>query len=387
MASQSNQAADCKLPETLGEIIRAEVERKSAIPFVRFMELALYHPEYGYYERTPAVVGRTGDYYTSVSVGPVFGELLAYQLGEWLEGKEDGGSVVLEAGAHDGRLAADMLGSIRRERPQLLERLEYWILEPSERRRQWQAQTLGALARRVRWFAGWPEMERVGVQGVVVANELLDAMPVCRMGWDAGNRRWFEWGVSWEGGQFVWVKLDKSAPGEESSGGGRLGDLGQTLGISLPTELLEVLPDGFTVEHSPAALAWWSAAARTLRRGRLMAFDYGHTAEELLAPERAGGTLRAYCKHRVTRDCLGRVGEQDLTADVNFTAIQAAGEAAGLRTVELRAQGAFLTGVVAQTWQSGAHFPAWTASRLRQFQTLTHPEHLGRAFRVLIQER
>ncbi len=387
MASQTNQAADCKLPETLAEIIRAEIGRRSAIPFVRFMELALYHPECGYYERTPAVVGRRGDYYTSVSVGPVFGELLAYQLGEWLEGQGDGGLAIIEAGAHDGRLAADILESIRGERSELFERLEYWILEPSERRRQWQARTLGALEQRVRWFAGWPEMEPVGVQGVVVANELLDAMPVCRMGWDAGNHSWFEWGVSWEGGQFVWVKLREALPGEEGAGGGRSGDPGQTMGISLPTELLEVLPDGFTVEHSPAALAWWSAAARTLRRGRLLAFDYGHTAEELLAPERAGGTLRAYYKHQVTRDCLNRVGEQDLTADVNFTAIQVAGEAAGLRTVELSPQGAFLTRVATRTWQPGARFLAWTALRLRQFQTLTHPEHLGRAFRVLVQER
>ncbi len=387
MTSQTNQGADCKLPEALPEILRAEIEAASAIPFARFMELALYHPEYGYYERTPAIVGRRGDYYTSVSVGSVFGELLAFQLGDWLDTPEGGGSVIMEAGAHDGRLAADVLNSLQRERPRLFDRLEYWILEPSERRREWQTRRLGAFERKVRWFGDWPEIEAVGLRGVVLVNELLDAMPVCRMGWDARNREWFEWGVGWDAGRFVWVRLQERPSPGGATGAGPPGDLRSVLGISLPAELLEVLPDGFTVEHSPAATAWWRAAVRALHRGRLLTFDYGHTAEELLVPERADGTLRAYYRHRVTGDCLDRVGEQDLTADVNFTVIQALGESAGLRTVGLRPQEAFLTEIAARTWQPGAFFPAWTAARLRQFQTLTHPEHLGRAFRVLIQER
>ena len=219
------------------------------------MELALYHPDHGYYQTNDQSIGKAGDFFTSVSVGKVFGELLAFQFAEWLEAfdanelaegsspsssslvprprprKGDSKSKsrtrtrdededdraplqLVEAGAHDGRLAADILTWLRLHRAELFEQIDYWIIEPSIARQRWQQNTLKEFAPRVRWLRGLPgssssfslspntlkrELQPFsGVRGVIFSNELLDAMPVHRLGWDTKRQRWFEWGVGWE---------------------------------------------------------------------------------------------------------------------------------------------------------------------------------------------
>lgn len=363
------------------EIIRREVAACGPIPFARFMELALYCPESGYYEQITNSPGRAGDFFTSVSVGPLFGELLGFQFARWLgDGLETGagagpesGARVLEAGAHDGRLAADILQWLSAQRPALFERLEYWILEPSERRRRWQAATLSAFPGKVRWFAGWKEVPP-GFVGMIFSNEFLDALPVHRLGWDAAAGDWFEWFVTEEEGSLSWERGPRTVP------------LPGHWREFLP-DLARLLPDGFTTEVAPAAADWWAQAAAVLKRGRLLTFDYGLNGGEFFLPQRAGGTLRAYYRHRASGDVLARPGGQDLTAQVDFTALERAGLAVGLRTDALCSQGRFLTGIAAAAWEAGSNFGEWTAGRGRQFLSLTHPEHLGRAHRVLVQGR
>ncbi len=374
----------------LAEIIRSEAARDGALPFARFMELALYHPVHGYYERDAPTVGRQGDFITSVSVGSLFGELLAFQFAEWLaeRGMPDAPLQIVEAGAHDGRLAADILGWLRAWRPELFAALEYRIIEPSPRRRARQEETLRDFAGRVRWFANFSELSAAphspGINGVLFANELLDAFPVHRFGWDAAAQRWFEWGVRCDDDRFVWERLPMVGKSSVRSPGFALiySEL-QTLN----PELLAVLPDGFTTEIAPAATAWWRQAAGSLRHGRLLTLDYGLTAEQFFSPSRADGTVRAYHRHQASGDLLAQPGQQDLTAHVNFTALTAAGEAGGLRTEGLFSQTQFLTRIVEKTWTPDARFGEWTPARVRQFQTLTHPEHLGRPFRALLQTR
>jgi SAM-dependent MidA family methyltransferase len=392
----------------LEAVIRREIAEKGAMPFARFMELALYHPEHGYYERAATTIGRSGDYFTSVSVGGLFGELLAFRFADWLEEKSEvrspkseagggggPGQQIVEAGAHDGRLAADILGWLKANRPGLFAALEYWIVEPSPRRRVWQERTLRAYAGKVRWLTALPTPasrqqagtripESRGVRGVIFGNELLDALPVQRLGWDAVQRRWFEWGVATEGERFVWARIPR-ADAESLVAAAVL--LREPEARELTSELRDVLPDRFTVEVCPAAVEWWSTAAAALKQGKLLTLDYGMTAEELLRPERQEGTLRTYAHHRVTRDALQGPGEQDLTAHVNFSALQAAGEAAGLKTDGFSLQSQFLAAIVERTMKPGSGFGEWTPARTRQLQTLTHPDHLGRAFRVLVQSR
>ena len=387
-----------------------------AIAFARFMQLALYCPVYGYYEKEEDRIGRHGDYYTSVSVGRLFGELLAFQFAQWLESeskRETGAVQIVEAGAHDGRLAKDILTWLREHRPKLFHQLEYWIVEPSPTRQQWQQQTLAEFSTQTRFVTelgipspvphlsrrlAAPKSDEGGsqakadsplVHGIIFANELLDAMPVHRLGWDAKTWKWFEWGVTLSEGQFVWKRMED---GEKPEVRGQKSEVrGQKpahWGIpELPKALLDVLPDGFTVELCPARTEWWRQAASALKRGKLLTIDYGLEADEFFAPERKEGTLRAYCRHQLTCNVLADPGEQDITAHVNFTAIQAAGEAAGLKTDGFLTQAQFLTAIAAQIWNGGASFGEWGSERARQFQTLTHPEHLGRAFRVLVQSR
>ena len=363
----------------LCEIIRGEIAARGAISFERFMELSLYCPEFGYYERLANTPGRDGDFLTSVSVGPLLGELLAFQFARWVEASSLENFQLLEAGAHDGRLALDVLDWFKSHRPRLFAKLEYRILEPSHRRRQWQASALAPFADQVRWSDSWEDLPRAGVQGVIFSNELLDAFPVRRLGWDAQGKKWFEWDVGWEAGRFVWLKMPLS-PSPPSA-------LCVPHLDRLPEAFLSALPDGFTTEASLAAEAWWRRAACSLNRGHLLTLDYGLTADEFLLPQRANGTLRGYHRQRLSDDVLANVGDQDLTAHVNFTALDAAGSSQGLKTEGLCSQAQCLTRIAEQAWKTRSGFGEWTPNRTRQFQTLTHPEHLGRPFKVLIQSR
>lgn len=357
----------------LDDIIKAEIALRGAIPFARFMELALYCPEYGFYERESDTVGRGGDFYTSVSVGSLFGELLAFQFSDWLENLPGGRIQVVEAGAHDGKLAADVLHWLAKHRPTLFQRIEYVILEPSIRRRVWQEERLREFGQKIRWLGTGLESHASEFNGVVFANELLDALPVRRIGWSAAERNWFEWGVASAAEKFVWTRLPGAVTAPELS--------------VLPEGLLAVLPDGFTTEICPAAEKWWTAAAGSLRCGWLLTLDYGLEAEEFFSPQRAQGTLRAYCRHRSNDNVLGEPGNQDLTAHVNFSQAQAAGERAGLTTSIFTTQAEFIMGIARRFWTEAQQCGDWSAKQNRELQTLMHPEHLGRAFRVLGQHR
>lgn len=357
----------------LAEIIRAEIAVKGAIPFARFMDLALYCPEYGYYEKESVTVGRQGDFFTSVSVGSLFGELLAFQFAEWLEKTPSEKIQIVEAGAHDGKLARDILRWLKRFRPDVFERSEYVLVEPSQRRQSWQGRTLIEFDDKIQWVKTLPTGDKKKFQGVMFANELLDAIPVHRLGWDAKQREWFEWGVTIAAERFSWVKMPKS--------------VSATRLISLPSELLDVLPDGFTTEICPAAEAWWSSAAQSLMVGKLMTLDYGYCNEAGLSPNHPHGTVRAYRRHKLCDDLLANAGEQDLTANVDFQAIQQCGEAMGLRTEAFISQSQFLTGIASRLTAGGNGFNEWLPRKSRELQTLIHPEHLGRAFRVLVQSR
>ena len=353
--------------------IREEILKSGIIPFARFMELALYCPETGYYERNQDNVGRTGDFITSVSTGSLFGELLAWQFAEWLAALPTEGPPpqLIEAGAHDGKLAADILAWLQTQRPQLFSRLELALIEPSPTRQRWQQTTLQPFAPKVRWYSSLTDLgqQHPHLTGIFYSNELLDAFPVHRFGWHAQRQEWLEWGVTLTGDNFTWATLP--APAD----------------FPRQPALEAVLPDGYTIEQSPAAVAWWQTAAKTLRHGKLLAIDYGFTAEEQFSPARTKGTVRAYHQHHISDDLLALPGEQDLTAHVNFSALQQAGEAAGLTTEGFYSQPQFLTRIVQQQFQAPATTHPWGPKQIRQFQTLTHPEHLGRAFRILVQQR
>jgi SAM-dependent MidA family methyltransferase len=359
---------------TLARQIQEEIRLRGPISFARFMELALYAPGLGYYESQRAI-GREGDFFTSVSVGPLFGQLLAFQFAQWMETEcPDGGVQWIEAGPHNGALAADILAWTNRRRPEVFARLEYWLLEASPARRAWQEETLCAWRPKVKWapdFQAWGARQ---VNGIIFSNEFLDALPVHRLRWSAARQQWQEGRVAIQAEALAWEWHPPAAECAEHL-------------PHLPAALARALPDGFMVEICPAAVAWWRAAASCLGRGKLLTLDYGLTSEERFWPERAQGTLRAFTRHHASGDLLSQPGGQDLTAHVDFSALMETGQAAGLRTEGLARQSKFLTEIVARTHLTAATFEAWDEKRTRQFQTLAHPEHLGHKFQVLLQAR
>ncbi len=352
----------------LAEMIRAHIERDGPLPFAQFMSLALYHPQHGYYSSARGQIGARGDFMTSVSVGSMFGELLAFQFARWFEAEREPESKfqIVESGAHDGQLAFDILEALEDQESALFARVEYWIVEPSPARCAAQ-QTKLSRFHNVRWFETLADI-RQRVRGVIFSNELLDALPVHPFAWNASARRWEEMAVTRRGDQFIWTRLKQLNPSHPQ----------------LPAALLDVLPDGYVMELCPVATSWWREAAASLVSGRLMTIDYGGVLEELLSPARHTGTLRAYSGHRVGADVLTNPGEQDITAHVNFTEIVQTGEAAGLRTEMFTTQSQFLTEIARGLWTGKDSLPP---QKVRQFQTLTHPEHLGRPFKVLVQSR
>jgi SAM-dependent MidA family methyltransferase len=363
------------VPDT-ATILRKEVERSGPISFARFMEAALYCPKSGYYLREANPVGREGDFYTNVSVGSVFGAMLAFQFADWLEHLSPGPVQLVEAGAHDGQLALDILHWLGRNRPTLHARLKYWLIEPSPHRQAKQRATLNQFAGQICWAVSPRDLGDTKIIGIIFSNELIDAFPTHRLAWDRSSAKWVEWGVGLSAGKFIWTRLLETAPWEP--------ELAHA-GFDLTPEFKAVLPDGFTIEHCRAARTWWQEAAGLLHQGRLMTIDYGFTAAEVLSPQRGRGTLRAYRKHRIVHDVLDHPGEQDITSHVNFTQLERAGEAEGLKTEGFQTQAQFLTEIARSMWAEAKDAPSPTEAR--QFQTLTHPEHLGRPFRVLVQSR
>lgn len=397
----------------INDLLRREIAEHGPISMARFMEVALYCPNLGYYERDPGVIGFRGDFYTAPSIGPIFGQLLAGQFACWLNHLVKVPWHFVEAGAHDGTLAATILNWLGKNRPATLERLTYWIIEPSTKRRSWQQRKLEALAGKIQWVESLAELgsgsSGARLHGVIFSNEFLDAFPIHRAQWDASARTWFECGVTLQGDRFTFARLSQpmiDIPAELAQAG-----------FQIPHQLAEVLPDRYTIDLSPAARQWWKEAAQILVSGKLMAIDYGGTTDELLIPERTSGTLRAYYKQRICDDPLAQPGDQDLTAHVNFTQLQRVGEAAGLQTdlagsnvnAARDAQSAAVLSderakqIPAAAGSAGrplwsqeeffsnliknAAADQWSRPDIRQFQQLTHPAQMGRPFRVLVQSR
>ena len=342
-----------------------------SINFSEYMEMALYHEDHGYYSRGETrMVGRGGDFYTSVSVGETFGFLLARRvLIEW-QTRFDGSEplVIVEQGAHDGRLARDIMSGIREVAPHLLGRIEYRIVEPRFRLREVLKEQLAGegSGQSIRVVDSLEQAK--APQGVFLCNELLDAFPVPLLTFQSG--RWQEKGVGHneEGDGFDWVCRPLS------------GEF-----LSLVEELGNDFPEEYVTELCPAVDDWMAEAGRLFENGLWWIIDYGYEREDYYLPQRRTGTLRCYREHRAGEDPLVLPGQQDITAHVDFTRLERAAERAGLKRCRFTDQHHFLI-EAAKPWLlslEGRPPDSLTAKRLRQFQTLTHPSLMGQQFKVM----
>ncbi|GAA5478602.1 hypothetical protein Hhel01_02102 [Haloferula helveola] len=343
--------------------IAEEIRENGPIGFDRFMGLALYDPAGGYYARRTGQVGREGDFFTSVSAGPLFGLLIARHLTQFWEdcGRPDRWRV-LELGAHDGRLAEDILDHLPED---ALAALEYAILEPLPKLAAAQAERLGD---RVRIAGDAGDLEPL--PGMLVANEVLDALP-CRLVESDGSE-WNELGVACE-----MVRGLRSASEEASR------FTYQSLGPAAPlTESLPLRPAGYRTEVRDNFESFLKPLSGLVQR--MLWFDYGFERDDYYADSRAEGTLRTFHKHRADDNPLQSPGELDITAHVDFTAFREAVEACGGQVIRFENQSRFLT-EVGREWLlslEGRTDPD-ALKLVRNFQTLTHPGQLGSRFHVM----
>jgi SAM-dependent MidA family methyltransferase len=316
--------------EALVARIRAEIERDGPIPFARFMDLALYDPDGGYYRSTEARPGRAGDFLTAPEIHPIFGWALAGLLEDaWRRLGEPRPFVLRELGAGTGALALAILDRLERTASPLRDVLAYDPVEVEPGR-------LDTLAGRfVERGAtdGLLATDRRGgtVTGIVLANEVLDALPVHRV--RRRGDRLVEIAVGMKDGTFVDVEVEPSTP---------------LLAARLADEQVELV-DGQAAEICLAADRWVAETAAGLERGLLLLIDYGAPAAELYDPvRRREGTLMAYVRHRASHDPYAHVGRQDLTAHVDVTAVERAAVVAGLTHVATTTQAELLVGLGAE---------------------------------------
>jgi SAM-dependent MidA family methyltransferase len=329
------------------------------ISFARFMEMALYAPGQGYYVAGAVKLGKAGDFVTAPEISPLFGRTLARQVAQVLE--LSGGDGVLELGAGSGAMAADVLAELR-----TMDRLprRYLLLETSPQLAKRQRHTLrhsqSALDDRIQWINALPG----NFEGVIIANEVLDALPVHLVAWRKDGL--YERGVSCSDG-FVW-KERLLQPGELRSA----------------AENIAAAPD-YVSEISLLAPALVRSLAASLHRGALLFIDYGFGRREYYHPQRAHGTLMCHYRHLAHDDPFLLPGLQDVTSHVDFTAVAEAGIEAGMELLGYTTQAQFLinsgiSGLLEQQPELtfAAHF-----ARTAGVQRLLSPAEMGELFKVI----
>ncbi|MBI5450440.1 MAG: SAM-dependent methyltransferase [Gammaproteobacteria bacterium] len=358
-----------RLSEQLVAYIADEIRRSGgSIPFARFMELALYAPGLGYYSAGSDKLGQAGDFVTAPEISPLFSRALARQCAEVLA--QCGGSI-LEFGAGSGVMAAEMLQALS-QAGQLPD--QYLILDVSadlrQRQQQLLTQRVPELMDRVRWLDHLPASFR----GVMLANEVLDAMPVHRIHWRA------------EGPQQLRVALDVHGTLAWAHGAVTEPRLQAAINVITTTCAGSFSGDEYVSEINLAAQDWLASVAESLERGALLLIDYGFPRHEYYHPDRCSGTLMCHYRHRAHDDALWWPGLQDITAHVDFTAVAEAAVAHGLTVAGYTSQAHFLLDCGLMQLLSEQVSDDDLRGQLelaQQIKKLTLPHEMGELFKVM----
>ena len=351
MSSPGAESLSARPPPRLLQRLHAAIADAGGwLGFDAFMAMALYEPGLGYYTRGTPVFGtmpgsgegRGSDFVTAPEMSPLFGRTLARQVAQALSAT--GTHEVLEFGAGSGALAEQLLDSLG----DAVQR--YTIVDVSGTLRQRQAVRLARFAPRVQWLDAWPDT----INAVVVGNEVLDAMPVQLLHFD--GTQWLERGVAVDGEAFVWA--DRSTE------------------LRPPAEGPFV--PGTVTEIHPQAEAFIRSLAERLQRGAAFFIDYGFPEAEYYHPQRTGGTLMCHRAHQADADPLVHVGEKDITAHVNFSAIALAGQDAGLQVLGYTSQARFLLNCGLPDLLQGADI-----RQTAMAQKLITEHEMGELFKVL----
>jgi SAM-dependent MidA family methyltransferase len=355
------------LATTLTDHIRAW----GPITFAKYMDACLYDPQHGYYTRAEQLPRR--DYFTSVDASPIFGRLLARQFQEmWVQLGRPAEFLLVEPGAGTGALAAQILDFTAESLPEFYSALQYVAVERSAARR---AASAAALAPHLaaKHFAMASDMPGEIPCGCIFSNEFFDALPVHRLVREGNDLR------------------------EIYVGSGASGLCERFGALSTPTLAEYLTEQGITLQEEQLAevnleaCVWIAEMGRRLGRGFVLTIDYGHEAQELYDHRHMRGTLLAYEKHRASENFFRAPGEQDLTAHVNFTALDRYGSPAGLQRTGFTSQSNFLLSLARHSDFADLQSPAMTESQQTRarllFKTLIYPEGMGETFQILIQHK
>ena len=353
------------------------IQETGPLTFARFMELALYDEEYGYYmtggglsRSTTPIGGEGSDFFTAPSLSPILARCLVRQLAE-IDERLGHPPVfhLVEMGPGDGTLLRDLLQECREQQASLLPRLACILVDcsPAFRRRQqdtlaaWQEQGVA-----IRWVADLQSIPNGSLTGTLLSNELVDAFPVHRVRMEEDGLR------------ELYVTSRDHALHE------RWAEPSTPELASFLSDLDVELPVGFTTEISLEAVKWIEQVAGVLDRGVVITIDYGHVARDYVAPERKNGTLLGYHRHTVSTNPYTRVGEQDLTAHVNFSSLAHTGEQVGLTTTGFTNLQHFLMSLGIQELVEGCE---QESEAVRAAAQLLRPHGMGTTFKVLMQHK
>lgn len=300
------------------------------ITFAEYMDLVLYHPQHGYYATNAVKIGAQGDFFTSPHLGADFGELLAEQFVQMWEILQPKLFTLVEMGAGQGILAADVLKYLQYHYPKFFETLDYIVVEKSTALRKEQQQRLQGLP--VRW-CNLEEISPASIIGCCFSNELVDALPVHQFTLHQGQlwEIYVTTALPDSASDFVEVMGEPSIP--------QLAKYFDLVGINLNQSVYQ---DMYRSEVNLAALDWLSTVANKLERGYLLTIDYGYPASRYYSPGRSRGTLQCYYHHQHHDNPYTNVGRQDITAHVDFTALERWGEVCGLHYLGFTQQQLFL---------------------------------------------
>ncbi len=373
MAQQ--QQMEAKL---IGKIIEEIINsNENKITFKRYMEMALYYPDLGYYTKDREKIGKKADFYTSSSVGSVFGQTISKVLAELVSYVEDQEYRIIEIGGGNGRFARDVLAELKLKEPDIYSQLTYFMIETSPYHIKLQEEYLSEHLDHVQWIS---QLEELGdsLKGVIFSNELVDAFPVHMVKKVNGDLK--EIYVTWNHDEAVFEEV--------------IGELSNQALSNYFIEQRIDLKEGQTSEINLNAIEWIQAVGKKLQQGYVMTIDYGHPAEELYASNRHNGTLMCYHQHLANDNPFQHVGDQDITTHVNFTALEKYGEQVGLQTILLDTQGNFLirSGILeylipVQNFEERDLFQDQALKINRAIRQLITPGEMGDTFKVMLQQK
>ncbi len=356
----------------LTQIIKSLIRKSGPITFDKFMEIALYHPEYGYYTSGKARIGKSGDYYTSPCVHPAFGEILSRFISRAYDVVNAPNFTVVEMGAGKGFLALDILDSLKRNNPELYERLIYSIIEISPNIQEEGKTILKGHIHKIRWVNSLSDLESESICGVFISNELIDSFPF--------HRAKFKNGELIE--VFVALRDEKFVEILDNLSSGALREYFEGYDLDFENEQ--------EVEINLRAKEWLSDISRVLAKGLVLTIDYGYLAPELFNPSRMRGTFLCFYKHTANENPYVNIGEQDITSHVDFSNLIRVGESVGLNTMKYTTQGQFLVdwGIldIAERYSVKEESPDISSQKdIMAIKNLFLPELMGDKFKVLIQ--